>query len=304
MFRTPRSCDDSFVATLAELAGSRTTAAIRLGFLGVAAAATGFSQAPTTPSIPDSSKRPDDNGSAIIERARNMALEYFENLPNFVCTQVNRRFTDFSTDGSGLQHTNETVAEVRIVDRVESYRTVSVNGQPSDEEFRRVSATSGGFGRRLYNLFRPEARAVFQHLGEAEVDGREVAVFHVQVTEARYGFRLGLGDDSSGMEERPLHVGYSGSVSIDRQSGNVVLIDATTTLGIPSDYPVRQAPVRLEFGYVPIGERRYLLPVRARYVFHMSQRPYLHRIDVEWRACRKFDTESTLRFSKSTIEQE
>ena len=67
------------------------------------------------------------------------------------------------------------------------------------------------------------------------------------------------------------------------------------SVGIPPDFLGRKARYRIDYGYVPIGDGTYMLPVRARYSMEMFP-PALYRHDVAWGDCRRFDAESILTF--------
>ncbi len=239
------------------------------------------------PAVPaPSTLSPAETDAALIERARRIALAYTENLPNFVCTKTERSGRSKDGSRSRWRQSREVTAEVQFVDRRESYRNVTLNGRPSKKDFRKI-ASVGGFGRALYDLFRPEAGAVFTRSDDDVIGGREVAVFRMEVVNRRYGYNLRAG-------RKRINVGFSGLVSIDKATGRVLRYDAREMLGIPSDYPYQQVSHSVDYGYVPIGGKLHLLPVRSRWVF---RDPKKFEIDyVEWTNCRKFGAESTVDF--------
>ena len=237
------------------------------------------------PAVPaPSTLTPAETDANLIERARRVALAYIDNLLNFVCTQTNRSF--MSGDGYDWRQIQETGTEVQVVDRRESYRNVTVNGRPSKKRFRKI-AGSGEFGRVLYGLFQPEARAVFTRSGDDVISGRKVAVFRYEMTNPSYGYGLRYG-------KRRITVGFRGLVSIEKATGRVLRLDAREMLGIPSNYPYRQASHSIDYGYVPIGGKPHLLPVRSRWVKRYPRK--IERDDIEWTNCRKFGAESTVDF--------
>ena len=236
------------------------------------------------------------NDSEIVERARRIALAYTDNLPNFICTQENRKFKDEAWDGPQWNQYGETVAEVRFVNGQESYRTIAVDGRPSVDAFKLVAGESGTFGSRLLGIFRPESKASFTRIADNVIDDREVYVLEVLLPkEHRGGGLISLGWNRLGLATWQIPVGSRGLVSIEKKTGNVLRIDSHEALGIPPDFPVREARYRIEYGYVPLGDGTYMLPVRARYSMEMFP-PTLYRHDIEWRDCRKFDAESVLTF--------
>ena len=245
------------------------------------------------PAVPAPST-PAETDSALIERARRIALYYTDNLPNFVCTKTSRGGWWKDGTRSRWRQTSEVTAEVQFVDRRESYRNVTVNGRPSRKDFRDIAAV-GGFGSALYDLFRPEAGAVFIRSGDAVIGDREVAGFRMEVRRLRYGYTMGP-------KKWRINVGFRGLVSIDKATGRVLRYEAREMLGIPSDYPFQQASRSIDYGYVPIGGKPHLLPVRSRWVLRYPKKSYIEYI--EWTNYRKFgaDTDITYTDAESTVE--
>ncbi len=266
--------------------------ALRLVVVGVVVAVLGlaqdFSAAVVKPAavLDSPSLTPAQQDRMLIERARRVALAYTDNLPNFVCTKISRR--GWSKDGtrSRWRPNREVAGEVQFVDRRESYRNVTINGRPSKKDFRQI-ASAGGFGSSIYALFRPESGAAFTRSGDDVIGGRDVAVFRMEVANPRYGYTIGP-------KKWRITVGFRGLVSIDKATGRVLRYEAREMLGIPSDYPFQQVSHSIDYGYVPIGGKPHLLPVRSRWV---TRFPKKFEIDyVEWTSCRKFGAESTVDF--------
>ena len=94
-----------------------------------------------------------------------------------------------------------------------------------------------------------------------------------------------------------------------RNYGSRLIIEATypapkplsifTTLtfeaqDIPSSFPLREASTVLDYDFVKIGDRTYLLPLRAE--VRMRSEHYLTRNDVEFRQYRKYSADSSITF--------
>ena len=236
---------------------------------------------------------PVESDAALIERARRIALAYTDNLPNFICTRATRFFN--SESGSDWRYYAEMTVQVQFVDRRESYRNFIVNGRPAGEYD--GMAGRGQFGMSLYYLFRPEAGTVFEPAGSAVIGGRDVAVFRMEMTKRRYGI-------TEGPRKKRRKFGYRGLTSIDKQTGHVLRIEHAERLGIPPKFPLRQASSSIDYDYVPIGDRDYLLPVRAQSFLRSSKQPYFERTESEWSGCRKFGADSDITYTnaESTVE--
>ncbi len=264
--------------------------ALRLVVVGVVAAVLGlaqdFSAAVVKPAavLDSPSLTPAQQDRMLIERARRVALAYSDNLPNFVCTQTDRTFV--SKDGYDWRQTREATAEVQYVDRREFYRNVTINGRPSKKDFRKI-AGAGEFGTSLNDLFQPSAWVKFTRSSDNVTGNHDVAIFRYEVANPSYGYSL--------RDKKPyVNVRHRGLVSIDKATGHVLRYEAREMLGIPSKHPVRQLSHSVDYGYVPIGGKLHLLPVRSRWDTRFARK--IRRSDVEWTNCRKFGAESTVEF--------
>ena len=246
---------------------------------------------------------PAETDAALIEHARRLVLAYIENLPNFVCTQTKRILRSRNSYGSMWAHARpdseifaeeyaegdwrqvrEMAAEVQFVNGRESYRNITINGRPSKKKGWRAITSRGEFGVCLNHMFRPEAGTVFTRSAEGVIGGREVAIFRYEMTNPSYGYNL----------NEKVNLGHKGVVSIDKATGNVLRYDAREILDIPSGFSYWQLSHSIDYGYVLIGGKPHLLPVRSRWVTRYPIQ--IERDDIEWTSCRKFGAESMVDF--------
>jgi hypothetical protein len=73
-----------------------------------------------------------------------------------------------------------------------------------------------------------------------------------------------------------------------------VLRITTEAVDIPSSFPVQEAREVLDYEYVRIADRDYLLPLKA--VVRMRHDKALNKNDVEFRMYRKFSAEADIKF--------
>jgi hypothetical protein len=77
----------------------------------------------------------------------------------------------------------------------------------------------------------------------------------------------------------------------------VLRIEQRTT-SMPRDWPFRGAEAVLEYGFVKIDQKTYLLPATAENIGCMSGSGACTRNLIEFRNYRKFTTESNVRFGQ------
>lgn len=280
--------DDSMIEELQGYgAGPRTLEAMRRlrdasRDLPAAARPAPEAKRPTIPPpSPEEQKR-------IIQEVRENALNYTRNLPDFICTQVTRRFVD----PSGLelwQSADVLTARLSYFDQREEYKLIMVNNSVTDQSYESVGGATlmGEFGSLLRELFEPKTRAEFEWARWATLRGRRVYVFSYRVPQPYSQWRISY--------ERRLEIiaGYRGEVFVDRDTRMVTRI-TLEAMDVPPSFPVQQARTVLDYDFTQIGEQDYLLPLRAE--VRMRSNRLLTRNDVEFRMYRKFSAEASVSF--------
>jgi hypothetical protein len=224
----------------------------------------------------------------IVEEARQWALNYVKRLPDFICTQVTRRYVD----PSGLefwQRDDVITARLTYFEQKEDYKVVLVNSRPTDVSYDRLggSTSTGEFGSMLKEVFDPETQADFRWERWAMLRTRRMHVFAYRVLQSRSKWHVSY--------ERRLDIvpGYSGLVYVDRDTHAVMRISLEAQ-DIPASFPVQQAGTVLDYDYAEIGGTQYILPLRA--VVRMRASKFLSKNEVEFRMYRKFGAEATIKF--------
>ncbi len=224
----------------------------------------------------------------IIAETREYALNYTRQLPNFICTQVIRRYVD----PSGLefwQLQDTLTARLSYFEQKEDYKLYLVNGVYTDMPYDAVGGTTtrGEFGSMMREIFDPATEAAFQWERWTTLRGRRTHVFSYQVEQSRSLWRLAY-------EGYPtLTLGYHGSVYVDRDTGMVTRITLEAD-GIPPGHPVTQVLIVLDYDYAKIGDHEYLLPMRT--VVRSREGRLLKKNEIEFRLYRRFSAEATITF--------
>jgi hypothetical protein len=223
----------------------------------------------------------------IIEKAREYALSYTKRLPDFICTQVIRRYVD----PSGLEFwRQEDVLTVRLTyfEQRESYKMVSINNKITEQSYESLggASSSGEFGSMLREVFEPETRAQFQWDRWTTLRGRRTHVFAYQVAQERSHWQVVY------QKREQIIPAYRGLVYVDRDSNTVVKIVLEALL--PDTFPIQQAATSLDYDFTDIGGNQYLLPLRA--VVRMRERKFLTKNEVEFRMYRKFTAEASITY--------
>ena len=101
---------------------------------------------PPCPDPPPAASAPADSirtrslnpSEALIERAREAAFEFSENLPNFICQEVMARYRQRGREETSLDVVS---AEIIYDHAKESYRNVKINDRPTDTSLEEISGS-------------------------------------------------------------------------------------------------------------------------------------------------------------------
>jgi len=238
--------------------------------------------APMPPPSPEEQRR-------VIEQARDYALSYTKNLPNFICTQVTRRYFDPSGLEFWKQH-DVLTARLSFFEQKEDYKLVMVNNRAITTEVPYLSVggaiSTGEFGTMMKELFEPETQADFRWERWGKLRGRIAHVFSYRVAQERSKWHVSYENSNE------IVPGYHGLVYVDRDTNMVLRI--TLVADLPPTYQLQEVSDTLDYDLAPIGTQEYMLPLKA--VVRTRQGRLLARNDVEFRMYRRFTAEAEIKF--------
>jgi hypothetical protein len=190
----------------------------------------------------------------LIERARGAAFEFSANLPNFICQEVMARYRQRGREETPLDVVS---AEVIYDHGKESYRNVKINNRPTDTGLEEISGSwsTGEFASTLLSVFSADTNARFRSVGASSISGSSAQVYDFEVP--RENSRWTVHVDS-----QTLVPAYEGSVWVDPSTARVLRIEMQAR-NIPSDFPMDTIESAVDYSYVSIGGKSFLLPVHA-----------------------------------------
>jgi hypothetical protein len=282
--------DDRTIEDLQSLgAGSKTVAVLRE--LGDASASLHAAPPPppkpvyVPPPPPDSVEQ-----EKIIDQARDYALNYTKQLPNFICVQVTRRDYDPSGTGNNWYHSDTITARLSY-NGAENYEVILHNNQPvTNANMRQFGGTTseGEFGSMMDQIFEQETHTQFSWDHWGKLRGRKTYVFAYDVQQEYSKYHVEADDDKLSIVPA-----YRGLVYIDEDTKMVVKI-VMTPYDMPSTFPIREISSSLDYDLESIGDQQYMLPLKS--VLTSKRARQMTRNDIEFRLYRKFGTESTIKF--------
>lgn len=236
-------------------AGPKTVAALRK--LEEESASLAAAPPPPPPAAKAPPKPPPDSveQAETIAAMRDYALNYTAKLPNFLCAQVTRRHLDpkdprYRSAGDLIQE------QISFYDHKENYKVQMMNGQAvhniSHDQIGGVRS-SGEWGSMLHNIFSPEDEAQFDWDHWGTLRGRSMYVFAYRI-EKNHGY--GMYDDET---KKQYTSAYTGLVYADHETKEIERI-TLKTVEIPSDFPVKEVALTLDYKPTDISGHVYTLP--------------------------------------------
>jgi hypothetical protein len=256
---------------------------------------------PPPPPVKPVYKQPDPPDSIeqakIIDEAREYAMNYDKQLPDFMCAEIQRRYVDpYHRTARSLEEQPDWRLEDTITskltyfDHQEKYEVQMVNNTSVTNmamEKLGGAVSRGEFGSMMRYIFDLSSQARFEWDHWGTLRGRLAYVFNFDIDQANSKYQI-VWDNS--LELRPA---YRGKIYIDKETKMIVRI-VESPYDIPSTYPVRAVTDTVDFDFAKIGDSEYLVPMKAVIVSATSK--YLARNDKEFRMYQKFGTASTIKF--------
>ncbi len=234
-----------------------------------------------------------EDQTRLIVRARVIALDYTESLPNFVCTESVQRHV--REKGKEWTSSRPYTMEVSYSPKGETYKLLTFDGKPTRKSLKDVGGfrSDGEFGSTLRDIFRPEAAAKFQWARWANLRGRRVAVLAYHIDRANSHFTVSAATNP--FRTHRIQTGMRGEVYLDPESGRSLRIGDGDD-GLPSTFPIRSVYAVMDYEFTDIGGREFLLPRRVD--MRVTLREHRARNLMEFSAYRKFDADTNVTFEK------
>jgi hypothetical protein len=252
-----------------------------------------------TPIPPPSS----EEQAAIITAAREYALTYSKSLPDFICTQVTRRYASAAPGsrygGSGGTEPSwyplDTLTiKLSYFEQKEDYKLILRNNTVTTQDYKTIggATSTGDFGSLMREIFEPASQARFEWDHWGTLRGRRVMSFAYRVAQSRSQWHINY--------DRKLDLvpAYRGLVYIDNETRQITRV-TLEAIDMPASFPVRRAETILDYDFQEISGRTFLLPLKASTI--MAADDYLTKNDAEFRVYRKYSAESDIKFETTDV---
>lgn len=237
-------------------------------------------------------------GMQLLERTRNVTLAAANAMPDFLVKQIIKRSVAYGTTANWIPQDNLTIAVGYRPNVGEEYRVLTVNGMPAGPEVQASSdyskyaprgASSSGveYISAQADIFKPEAKTEFRMVDTDVIQNRRTVVYEYVVKRDDSQLTLSLADTGARTT-----AGSRGRLWIDRELDRVLRFEQIAT-EIPPDFPITAASSLIDYDWVMINERKYLLPTHSEILLTTRQPKFVlqSRNDIRFRSYQKFGAE-------------
>jgi hypothetical protein len=231
----------------------------------------------------------------VLRAAASNAASYTAGLPDFICEEMIHRYEDIGGRGEWRP---KDVLKVKLTyfGGREEYKLVEINNRLTtrgyDYESVGGAVSEGEFGSDLLTLFAAHSKTQFRWDHWTHLRKHTAHVFAYRIETVNSNYRLEFGYKNT----RPAvtTAGEQGFFYVDSDTRQVLRLNRTADLA--PDFPVRKATTLLDYDYVNVGGRRFLLPLHAE--IRMSTDYILTRNVIDFTGYRKFEGESKITFDQ------
>jgi hypothetical protein len=230
----------------------------------------------------------------LLERTRVATLAAADAMPDFIVKQLIKRTAAYGNTNNWIRLDNLSIAVSYRANVGEEYKVLAVNGVPQEaKESREYGKYVGGasssgveYISSLADLFKPESRTTFKPVDTDLLQTRRTIVYEYEV-KLPYS-RLTLTTDKTSTA----NVGSRGRMWVDRETDRVLRFEQIAT-EIPSDFPITAASSLIDYDWVTIGEKKYVLPTRSEILITaINKRQVVQsRNEIRFRDYQKFGAE-------------
>jgi hypothetical protein len=246
---------------------------------------------PATPAIPEPPAPSAPEKVQIWEAAHDNAASYTQDLPNFICSEVVRRYVE--PNHKNVWKLEDTLAlKLTYFDHREEYKLMTVNNHSTSMSYdqMRGAITEGEFGSMLAAIFSLKSRTNRDWDHWTVLRSRPTHVYTFAIAAANSDYQITSGTFRG---ENRVRVGQHGYIYIDAATKSVVRLIAVADQ-FPPDFDVQRVDLLLDYDFTDVGGNRYLLPLHS--VTTLSAPPFEHRNETDFLQYRKFSSDTSITY--------
>jgi hypothetical protein len=201
--------------------------------------------------------------------------------------------TRYQSDSASRGHTSWQALDIVTADVVaengkETYKNVLVNGKATKDVGQSGSWSEGEFASTLQAILSPASDALFVGKRSTSIVNRSAYRYDYTIEQPRSSWRV----EAGGSTYRPA---YGGAIWIDKETSRVLRIEMSAR-NLPRDFPLDQVESTVDYEFVLIGDKKYLLPTHSEALSCMRGTSECTRNVIEFRNYKKFGADASITF--------
>jgi hypothetical protein len=234
--------------------------------------------------------------AALIAESRLRALAYTKSLPDFICTEVTRRYSAPSNRAPQPSWKRLDTLTIRLsyFGQKEDYRVIRIDDKAANKDLAKVGGwtTRGDFGSMLNGVFMPKSEASFEWQRWDTWKDRRVAVFAYRIERIHSSFNSSA---HSLVKRVSANWGAKGLVQIDAETRDVLRF-SIDSMDMPAQSPTSEVHLVLDYDFQRIGDREFLLPAHSLTVSTVKGGKETRKSDSEFTEYKRFSTDTKIQF--------
>ncbi len=255
----------------------------------------GVTQLPAAPPQVANDRLPSPSGTyatddPIIDKTRETAFEFTESLPDYIVKQFTTRYqSDSSSRGkTSWQPMDLVSADVVMENGKETYKNLMVNGKATKDVDKTGSWSEGEFASTMQAILSPASDALFTNKRSTTIVNRPAYRYDYSIEQPRSSWQVYAG----GSRFRPA---YGGAIWIDKETSRVLRLEMSAR-NIPKEFPLDQVESAVDYDFVLIGSKKYLLPTHSEALSCQRGTTECSRNVIEFRNYKKYGADSNITF--------
>jgi hypothetical protein len=226
----------------------------------------------------------------LLARFKQKIRQDLSHVPNYTCLETIDR-----SQRANRARSFQPIGTLRLeVSKVGAQELFAYPGtaQFEDSDLKKF-ITHGAISNGMFELAAHEIfvsdNAMFEHIGNENIDGRRAVRYDYRIAQLLSGFTLMSGNGSA-------IVGSHGSFWFDPASLDLIRL-TRFAVDIPASLGISGAAMTISYGRTQVGISSALLPRRAEIVV-TSTSSQTDRNQIEFSRCREYQTESVVHFEE------
>lgn len=231
----------------------------------------------------------------LIETARKASAAFAQSLPDYAVRRTTTRYLSAGRLSISWQRVDSVTGDLAAVHGTETYSNIKVNGKPARNLPAGGVWSTGEFSMMLTGILSPASAALFTHQRSEPVVKRPAWRYDFAVDQPHSGWSLQAIDIPGVSSALSYSPAYGGQIWVDGETGQVLKFKIEAR-DVPAWFPLNVVSVAVDYEFVQIGERTYVLPTHSESLTCQRDGYACYRNESVFENYRKFVANTSITF--------